>query len=1047
MNTSSYGLFTSRIGVVFRLYGVTLVILAFFLSPGALAQVKQETTTYHDDLTNWKLGQVASVSVNGTSVQQTTFDALSRPIQHRAFGALVQSTTYSADGTVATIGDGNGNITTISGWKRGKPLVVRYPATAASPTGATVTRSVSDYGLVESITDENGYTTSFGYDPVGRLASIAYPAGDTTAWNVETFSFTPVPHDEHGLAPGHWTLRHRVGDRHMNTYYDAMWRPVLEESLDYADIGGTLTQVVQRFDQHGQKVFRSYPKRNVDRLTESQGSHMTFDALGRLKSVSRDSEHGLLTTLMEYLPDFKTRTTNARNVKTIAYYQTFDLPTYDSPIAQDVAPDLGERAITDVERDIFGKPTVVRRRNGSGSLQVEKKFVYDGNHRLCKTVEPETGATVFGYDVVGNLTWSASGLYGGSYGSATDCNHLDAWNSGRRSNREYDSMSRITSLTFPDGRGNQSWTYEADGLPASITTNNFNGGDQVINRYFYNKRRLPTGEQSEQPGWYTWGINTYYDGNASIARHRYPTGLDVYYAPNALGQPTHVYDQFGANYASGASYYPNGAVKQFTYGNGIVHSMSQNARQLPQDVQSSGGVFHDRYAYDGNGNVSSILDVQDGGHLGWAMRNRYLSYDGLDRLTDAGSGSFGGDHWHRFTYDALDNMKSWKLAGVKDYAEYVYDAQNRLGSIKNSGGATVVGFGYDPQGNLQNKNGQMYSFDYGNRLREVAGKEWFYRYDGLGRRVLSARADGLTVSMYGQAGELMYYEQTGKGNFEQIYLGGSLLAIRNSGVIKFQHTDALGSPIAVTDTAGAVIERNNYEPYGAIIGKPTYDAMGFTGHKQDGATGLTYMQQRYYSPETGLFLSTDPVSPFTEPLDAFHRYRYANSNPYTFVDPDGRFAEKNKQPEPPPTTLETVKVRPTDSPIRQKIDPYRPSENSAPSFFKLTTFEALKRGVSTQQAVDNGALTRTVTMPAIIVASSAPVVTPVVASGQQIVAVTITTQRGRETIYVLCAAAALCAHGKPPSQRMRQQERLEQMREGMMRESSRRLNRFEIPDK
>jgi hypothetical protein len=52
--------------------------------------------------------------------------------------------------------------------------------------------------------------------------------------------------------------------------------------------------------------------------------------------------------------------------------------------------------------------------------------------------------------------------------------------------------------------------------------------------------------------------------------------------------------------------------------------------------------------------------------------SRWMTYDGLDRLTSAGSASFGGDAWHRFTYDALDNLKSWKLADVKDYAEYVY---------------------------------------------------------------------------------------------------------------------------------------------------------------------------------------------------------------------------------------------------------------------------------------------------------------------------------------------------------------------------------------
>ena len=38
-------------------------------------------------------------------------------------------------------------------------------------------------------------------------------------------------------------------------------------------------------------------------------------------------------------------------------------------------------------------------------------------------------------------------------------------------------------------------------------------------------------------------------------------------------------------------------------------------------------------------------------------------------------------------------------------------------SIRNSAGETVVGLAYDAQGNVRNKNGQLYDFDFGNRLR------------------------------------------------------------------------------------------------------------------------------------------------------------------------------------------------------------------------------------------------------------------------------------------------------------------------------------------
>lgn len=64
--------------------------------------------------------------------------------------------------------------------------------------------------------------------------------------------------------------------------------------------------------------------------------------------------------------------------------------------------------------------------------------------------------------------------------------------------------------------------------------------------------------------------------------------------------------------------------------------------------------------------------------------------------------------------------------------------------------------------------------------------------------------------------------------------------------------------------------------------------IGFTGHVNDADTGLTYMQQRYYDPVAGRFLSTDPVLTDYNSGASFNRYTYANNNPYKYIDPDGR---------------------------------------------------------------------------------------------------------------------------------------------------------------
>jgi len=94
----------------------------------------------------------------------------------------------------------------------------------------------------------------------------------------------------------------------------------------------------------------------------------------------------------------------------------------------------------------------------------------------------------------------------------------------------------------------------------------------------------------------------------------------------------------------------------------------------------------------------------------------------------------------------------------------------------------------------------------------------------------------------------------------------------------------------VTDAAGAILERSEYEPYGKVINRAARNGPGYAGHVEDAATGLSYMQQRYYDPQIGRFLSVDPVTADGSTGRNFNRYWYANNNPYGFTDPDGRLS-------------------------------------------------------------------------------------------------------------------------------------------------------------
>jgi RHS repeat-associated protein len=869
------------------------------IKQNSLGYSKTEVTEYHDDLSLWVLGQIkrqyvpnsnpnADPNQAGSMVaSQTDYDAKALPWKTYAFGKLQSTMIYSADGTLATVADGRGNVTTLSQWKRGIPQLTQFPATPEATAGSTKSATVNDNGWITSVTDELGYVTGYGYDVMGRLASIVYPTGDSVGYHNTTRAFqalTDVDWKPAGVSNGQWRIYEATGSRVKFTYMDAMWRPVLVHEYDANNIGPTLRASRTTYDTSGRVNFQSYPSSDV--IPGATGTRTFYDALDRVTRVEQDSELGVLATTTEYLAGLKIRVTNPRNFQTTTSYMAWDQPGYDMPIKSEQP----EGKLIEITRHPqFGWPQKLKQRNTSGSLQASRQYVYDGNAQLCKTIEPETGVAVTGYDAAGNPNWSASGLSVGSFSSATDCQQSAAYGTGLVVTREYDARNRLTQLKFPDGRGDQIWTYEKDSLPASITAyNDPNNTTPVITAYNYNKRRLLTGESVTQPQWYTWSIGYTYDAYANLSTQSYPTGLIVDYAPNPLGQPTKA-----GIFASGAQYYPNGALKQFTYGNGIVHTMTQNTRQLPVRVIDSGNAVDYDYGYDSNGNIERIYDYVTGTPT---ARHRWMGYDGLDRLTSTSSAVFGGsDNSHRFTYDALDNLKSWKLAGVKDYADYVYDAQNRLTNIRNTAGATVVGLSYDPQGNLANKNGQAYGFDYGNRLREVSGKE-YYRYDGLGRRVLAWEPTTNSIlSQYSQSGQIVYQENHRNSiASENIYLGGSVIAIRERAFTastystKYQHTDALGSPVAMTNEAGAVIERNDYEPYGAVIGQPNKSGIGYTGHVMDGGTGLTYMQQRYYDQSLGRFLSVDPVTAHEKPGENFNRYWYANNNPYRFTDPDGR---------------------------------------------------------------------------------------------------------------------------------------------------------------
>lgn len=98
-------------------------------------------------------------------------------------------------------------------------------------------------------------------------------------------------------------------------------------------------------------------------------------------------------------------------------------------------------------------------------------------------------------------------------------------------------------------------------------------------------------------------------------------------------------------------------------------------------------------------------------------------------------------------------------------------------------------------------------------------------------------------------------------------------------------TDALGSPIAVTNNSGVVQTEYTYEPFGktTVSGASNTSSYQYTDRENDG-TGLYYYRARFYSPRLQRFISEDPIE--FKGGDA-NLYAYVWNRPLALVDPVG----------------------------------------------------------------------------------------------------------------------------------------------------------------
>ena len=314
--------------------------------------------------------------------------------------------------------------------------------------------------------------------------------------------------------------------------------------------------------------------------------------------------------------------------------------------------------------------------------------------------------------------------------------------------------------------------------------------------------------------------------------------------------------------------------------------------------------------------------------------------------------------FRRYQYNRSGNLTQVNdnLRGV---TQYHYDPLDRLTQVR---GSLSENFAHDPAGNLiQSRQSNVagnrllfqgdrhYQYDeFGNLIREARGTKQSlvttYQYDGQHRLTKVAKPDGtLAEYQYDAFGRRTHKKVTDKTGHqtttEFLWQGDKLLAesgehhyqtyLYEYGSFKplalvtgegaenatpyFYHLDQIGTPLEITDVEGRVAWSVDYQSYGNVAYQRKADIVSplrFQGQYYDEETGLHYNRHRYYSPDSGRFITPDPIGL----AGGLNNYQYVK-NPTGWIDPLGLNQCEGSCPGNPLTAAE-------QSAAYQGSDPY-----------------------------------------------------------------------------------------------------------------------------
>ena len=246
----------------------------------------------------------------------------------------------------------------------------------------------------------------------------------------------------------------------------------------------------------------------------------------------------------------------------------------------------------------------------------------------------------------------------------------------------------------------------------------------------------------------------------------------------------------------------------------------------------------------------------------------------------------------------------------------LYQQGNKLNRIGNDY------YSYDKAGRLVKKTAikdgfrgktLYYRWNGNNQLESLTnewGEVWYYKYDALGRRIEKACPQRNTKTTYLWDGDQVAYQETERHNTlesqrHNVFNGWELIAqqdsyfktdLRNHHKTWMQTTNYAvcqpnGQPLALFNPQGKRTWRKApnslwglplLESWESKQAEPLNPNLLFAGQYFDQESGLAYNRFRYYDPQSGCYLKSDPIG-----LNGGETpYAYVH-NPMGWIDPFG----------------------------------------------------------------------------------------------------------------------------------------------------------------